>query len=485
MNTKIEITRQPADATNLAVLTTEAGNLPEGPLSRDEIDYVSRQHSENKISQFSFNHLTHWVFVFLLKADQEEYKILEACRKFGDQLQNELNRQKETRITLMGAGTGTDRLLAFAEGVVLGNYQFVKYFKEKKEKENSLAVIRIAGDDVDEKSVERLRILTDAVFHARNLVNEPVMFLNAEKLAAALVEMSEPAGIKAEVLNKKKIESLKMGGLLAVNRGSVDPPTFTIMEWKPENAVNSKPLILVGKGVVYDTGGLNIKTGNYMENMKSDMGGAAVMASTLYAIARAKLPLHVLALIPATDNRPGGNAYASGDVIKMHSGLTVEIINTDAEGRMILADALSYAQKYDPELVIDAATLTGSAQRAIGKYALAAMEAGAPDAMEKLKKVGMLTYERVAEFPFWDEYGELMKSEIADLKNVGPAEAGMITAGKFLERFTDYPFIHLDIAGVAFAEKRDSYRNQGATGFGVRLLFSFFENLAAEKQNQG
>jgi leucyl aminopeptidase len=234
----------------------------------------------------------------------------------------------------------------------------------------------------------------------------------------------------------------------------------------------------VGKGVVYDTGGLNLKTGTYMENMKMDMAGAATMASVMFAAAKANLPLYLIALIPATDNRLNGNAYASGDVITMHNGTTVEVINTDAEGRLILADALSYAQKYNPQLVINAATLTGSAQRAIGKYGIVAMQSKADKFMEDLKTGGNRTYERIAEFPFWDEYGELLKSDIADLKNLGPSEAGMITAGKFLEKFTDYPFIHLDIAGVAFAEKRDSYRNTGGTGTGVRLLFEFVKMMA-------
>jgi len=197
----------------------------------------------------------------------------------------------------------------------------------------------------------------------------------------------------------------------------------------------------------------------------------------IFAVARLNLPVYLVALMPATDNRLNGNAYASGDVIKMHNGLSVEVINTDAEGRLILADALSYAQKYNPQLVFNAATLTGSAVRAIGKYGVVAMHTKADDAMEKLKVSGNNSYERVAEFPFWDEYADLMKSDIADLKNSGPPEAGMITAGKFLEKFTDYPFIHLDIAGVAFAEKRDSYRNLGGTGFGVRLLLDFVEGF--------
>lgn len=292
--------------------------------------------------------------------------------------------------------------------------------------------------------------------------------------------MGTTSGARVEVMGKKKIESLKMGGLLAVNKGSIDPPTFTIMEWKPIEPVNDKPYVLVGKGVVYDTGGLNIKTGSYMENMKSDMGGAATMASALYAIARLRLNVHVIALLPATDNRPDGNAYVSGDVITMHSGLTVEVINTDAEGRMILADALSYAKKYDPKLVIDAATLTGAAARAIGKYGIVAMESGATRPMSRLKEAGENVYERIAEFPFWEEYGELIKSNIADIKNTGGMEAGMITAGKFLEKFTDYPFIHLDIAGPAFFDKKENYHPAGGTGIGVRLLVEYFRMLSGQ-----
>jgi leucyl aminopeptidase len=427
------------------------------------------------VESFDFNRLSHWVFVRIVKADKEISKSLESFRKSGDKLQNHLNNLKLDSITITAYDISAERILAFAEGMALGNYQFIKYFKDKRSKENSLKNIHILSEKINGDQLNELNVVIDAVCKSRDLVNEPVMYMNAERIASCFSEMAKEAGMKIDIFNKKKIESLKMGGLLAVNKGSIDPPTFTILEWCPKNAVNEKPIVLVGKGVVYDTGGLNIKTGKNMEDMKSDMGGAAMMASSIYAVAKAKLPLHIIALIPATDNRLNGNAYVSGDVIEMHNGLRVEIINTDAEGRMILADALSYAQKYKPELVIDAATLTGSAQRAIGKYGVVAMQSNAGEAIEELKKSGDNVYERVAEFPFWDEYADLMKSSIADLINAGPPEAGMITAGKFLEKFTDYPFIHLDIAGVAFAEKRDSYRNLGGTGFGVRLLFDFMK----------
>jgi len=266
-----------------------------------------------------------------------------------------------------------------------------------------------------------------------------------------------------------------MGGLLAVNKGSIDPPTFTIIEYKPEKTINSKPYVFVGKGVVFDTGGLNIKTGDYMNDMKSDMAGGAAVAGSIYAIAKAKLPVHVVGLIPATDNRPDGNAFVSGDVIYIYDGTSVEVLNTDAEGRLILADALAYAKKYDPVLVIDLATLTGSAMRAIGVQGSVAMGQKSADEIKMLSESGYRTHERIVEFPFWEEYDEELKSTIADIKNLGGANAGAITAGKFLAHFTDYPYIHLDIAGTAFLDKKDSYRGIGGTGVGVRLLFDFMK----------
>ena len=237
--------------------------------------------------------------------------------------------------------------------------------------------------------------------------------------------------------------------------------------------------MLVGKGVVYDTGGLSLKpTPNSMDMMKCDMAGAAAVAGTMYAIAKAKLPVYVVALVPATDNRPGGNAYAPGDVITMYNGMTVEMLNADAEGRMILADALSYAQKYNPKLVIDLATLTGAAVAAIGQSGIVAMGTADERTKSKLKQSGNNVYERLAEMPFWEDYDDLIKSDIADMKNLGGPNAGAITAGKFLARYVNYPWMHFDIAGPAWLSGRDGYRLKGGTGVGVRLLFDYLKNNA-------
>jgi leucyl aminopeptidase len=318
-----------------------------------------------------------------------------------------------------------------------------------------------------------------AVTEARDLINTPVLDLTAEDLAARAEELGQIYGFKVTVLNQAKIESLKMGGLLGVNKGSVDPATFSILEYKPEKAVNSAPYVLVGKGVVYDTGGLSLKPSNFMDTMKCDMSGAAAVIGTLCAVAGQGLPVHVIGLIPATDNRPGGNAITPGDVITISDGTTVEVLNTDAEGRLILADALHYAKKYKPQLVIDLATLTGAAARAIGPNATVAMGNASREVWEQLQTSAANTHERLVEFPFWDEYNDLLKSEIADLKNIGGAEAGAITAGKFLEHFTDYPYVHLDIAGPAFLDSPWGYYGKGGTGVGVRLLTDFLTHVAS------
>jgi leucyl aminopeptidase len=401
---------------------------------------------------------------------------LESLRKYGAEINARLNKGKIETVFL--SSEEPELMIALAEGLALKNYQFLKYRKDKSEKENILKKVALHGP-ISKEEVVCLKAKVDSVYETRDLVNEPLSFLTAPQLSKEIRRIGKKAGFSTEVMGKKKLEALKMGGILSVNLGSVDEPTFSILEWKPKRVKNKKPIVLVGKGVVYDTGGLSLKpTPNSMDMMKCDMAGAAMMIGTMAAISRAKLPLHVIALIPATDNRPGGNAYVPGDIITMYDGTTVEVLNTDAEGRMLLADALSYAKKYKPELVIDAATLTGAASRAIGSYASCVMGTAEESEFDALEKSGYMTYERVARMPFWDEYGKEMKSDIADLKNIGGAAAGHISAGKFLEHFTDYPWIHIDIAGPAYITTEDSYRGKWGTGYGVRLLFDMLWNRA-------
>lgn len=405
--------------------------------------------------------------VVLVKVKEDDEKMRLAGAKTRGSLP-----VKMTSIEVLGAA---EFAFPFSEGLLLSNYQFLKYLKEKEKKANALEEVRVASLS-DAQCVELTNIQA-AVSWARTMVNEPVSYLTAVQFAEEMKALEETSSLSVKVLEETQIESLKMGGLLAVNKGSVDPATFTIIEHKPENPVNKKPVVLVGKGVVYDTGGLSLKpTPNSMDSMKSDMGGAACVVGAIYLAALQNLPVHLIALIPATDNRPGLNAYAPGDIITMFDGTTVEVLNTDAEGRMILADALAYSNKYDPELVIDAATLTGAAYRAIGEQASCIMGNADQRYFNALNEAGNATYERVVQFPFWSEYGEEMKSDIADLNNLGGPTAGMITAGKFLEHFVKAPYIHMDIAGPAWLQKTSGYRTKGGSGVGVRLLYHFLKN---------
>lgn len=369
-----------------------------------------------------------------------------------------------------------ENLVAILEGLLLADYRFDQFLTKKSTPK--LTTVEVPKT-LTKGQINQLKVMATAVTWARDMVNLPVSHLNAVDFAKAIKARCQSKYCSVDILNHTKIKSMKMGGLLAVNKGSVTPPTFTVIHYKPSKPSNKKPIVLVGKGVVYDTGGLSLKpTPNSMDSMKSDMAGAALVAGAIYMLSELAVPVEVIGLIPATDNRPGGEAYAPGDIITMFNGTTVEVLNTDAEGRMILADALSYADKFNPELVLSAATLTGAALRAIGTTASIAMGNASPSAMEYLQTSGLETHERVVPFPFWDDYLEPMKSEIADLKNIGGADAGMITAGKFLETFVKAPYIHLDVAGPTWLDAPKHYRPKGGTGYGVRLLFDFIKNHA-------
>ncbi len=412
------------------------------------------------------------LFYGKIKKAKESYQNKEAARKAGAKLYSVLKADKITTVQLLNFSQ-PELMYPFLEGFLLSCYSFSKYKKEKKDfvpKE-----VFIFHNKTTKKQIDELLALIQAVFYARNLVNEPLSYLTATRFSEEIEKLGKEAGFTVEVFNKKKIEALKMGGLLAVNRGSIDPPTFNILEWNPQNAKNKKPIVFVGKGVVFDTGGLSLKpTPNSMDYMKCDMAGAAIVATVIFAAAKTKLPVHLVGLIPATDNRPDGNAYAPGDIITMFDGTTVEIKNTDAEGRLILADALSYAKKYAPELVIDLATLTGSAEMITGQHAMIGM-GNTPEIIQKLKNFGNDVFERLVEVPLWEEFAEPLKSQVADLNNLGSREGQASVAGKFLEHFTDYNWVHLDIAGVAFFNKKNSYRPEGGTGIGTRLLFNFLK----------
>jgi leucyl aminopeptidase len=289
-------------------------------------------------------------------------------------------------------------------------------------------------------------------------------------LAAQAGELVRRHGFKGTVLDLAAIRAEKMGGLLAVAQGSAEEPKFIVLEY--EGAAGA-PVVLVGKGITFDTGGISIKPSDKMEDMKYDMSGAAAVLGTFEMLGRLKPKLRVIGLIPTAENMPSGRALKPGDVIRSHSGKTIEIINTDAEGRLILCDALSFARRYNPACVVDAATLTGAVVVALGHQASGVM--GTDEALvEEVRRAGDRAGERVWPLPLWDEYRDLIKSEIADVKNSGGRPAGSISAGWFLREFVSgYPWVHIDIAGTAYSERDDPTRVKGPTGVCMRLFAEF------------
>ena len=468
---------RPSVGKDTLVILTDKARLRELDVERADRQYLTEQLSGDQ--PIAVCDISGRLVQVHLVGKGDRATLLEKARQAGATMAARLNTAKRKEAQLLGLSTDNELVLALAEGVSLGNYSFGKY-KSKGGNGNTLGRVTVVAS-VSAAELEERNTLCEATCAARDLVNEPLSFLTATQFSAEIKNLSRNSGFKLQVLDKGQIEALAMGGLLGVNRGSLDPPTFNILEWKPKKPVNKAPIVLVGKGVVYDTGGLSLKpTPNSMDYMKCDMAGGAAVAGALYAIAKQELPVHVVGLIPATDNRPGVRAFVPGDVLRMHNGLTVEVMNTDAEGRLILADALSFGEKYKPELVIDIATLTGSAARAIGLQGTVVMGTADEKVFAQLQKAGQQVHERLARFPFWPEYDKELDSDIADLKNLGGDMGGAITAGKFLSRFTTRPYVHLDIAGPAYLHKADSYRSKGGTGVGVRLFYQFIKQRAAK-----
>jgi leucyl aminopeptidase len=476
MNLQLQLCKDYTAFNHTIILVDEKTNFKSIGIAKTIADEASGYFSEKGNTVFQQQYEGRSLSIVKIDTAKEEYKTLEAARKAGNTINKFLNGKKVTEASLLNATRKVKLTAAFAEGLALSNYQFLKY-KTKDRKEKTLLALHIDAKSGDKKTLEEISKVVAANFFSRTLINEPLSYLTATKLGEEIKIAGKENGFTVEVFDKKKIEGLKMGGLLAVNKGSIDPPTFTVLEYKPNRKKNKKPIVLVGKGVVYDTGGLSLKpTPNSMDMMKCDMSGAAAVAGIFIAVAQLKLPVHIIGLIPATDNRPGMNAYVPGDVVEMMSGMNVEMLNADAEGRMILADALHYAKQFSPELVFDFATLTGAAKAATGSVASPFMGTAGNEVKKKLLASAQQTYERLIEFPLWDEYGEMIKSDVGDIKNVGGPEAGAITAGKFLEHFTDYPWLHFDIAGTAYIMSEDSYRGKYGTAVGVRLITDFLKN---------
>ena len=476
MSITLKNTRKLKDTLDTVVLLQDHDDAPAYCHNEQEQTYVQKKLAQQEI--VTLNQYERLIYFIKPIADKEGTALRDAYRSKGFELFNLIKQEKLTALQVTGSESLGEAVLDFCEGFLLSSYDFNKYKKQESKKKDTAFTLTVSHPEIKKKQVTALNNVLEGTFLARDLVNEPVISLNAEKLSKAFKKAGKAAGFSVDVYNKAKIKSLKMGGLLSVNAGSEDPPTFTVMEYKPNKPINDQPYVLVGKGVTYDTGGLSLKPSTSMDTMKSDMGGSAAVIGTMVAVAKNELPIHLIGLVPATDNRPSGNAIVPGDVITISDGTTVEVLNTDAEGRLILADALSFAKQYKPALVIDLATLTGAAAVALGKEGVVMMGTADDTYKDALKAAGNETHERLVEFPLWDEYQGYLKSDIADLKNIGGRMAGAITAGMFLKHFTDYAWIHLDIAGMAFLDAPDSYRGKNGTGVGVRLLYRFFQDLA-------
>ncbi len=366
---------------------------------------------------------------------------------------------------------------AMAEGAILGSYQFTAYRSENG-----------AGKDVEQmtllgqhkgqmrqltEGVRRGAATAEAAVFVRDLCNHPSNVMTPARIANEARTIAKDEGLTLKILEQKDMEQLGMGALLGVARGSHEPPKFIILEYNGTKKKEERPVVLVGKTITFDTGGISLKPAENMEHMKADMTGGAEVLASIRAAARLKLPLRLISILPVAENMPGGRAMKPGDIVKTLSGKTVEVQNTDAEGRLILADALAYAQRYDPAALVDIATLTGACVVALGQFAIG-MFGTDQRLKEQVRKAGVKAGERVWEMPLWDEYFEQLRSDVADMRNIGGRGGGMITAALFLSKFAgDGPWVHIDIASTDWSERERAYVPKGPTGIGTRLLLQY------------
>jgi len=383
-------------------------------------------------------------------------------------------------VSVHGLAAAESRLFALREASI-ADYTF-DHFKSKKnefEKIDGLHILPLAkeSDEELEEYLKRVRLLRTSQQLARDLGNRPANDLTPEAFAAAAKEMAEDASkLRVTILGMKELQKEKMGGILGVSQGSAEEPRVIVIEHRPKKPKRS--VVLVGKGVTFDSGGISIKPSAGMGWMKYDMCGAATVMGVMRAVADLDLPIKVVGLIPAVENMPSGTATRPGDILTMSSGKTVEVDNTDAEGRLILADILHYSARFNPDIVIDYATLTGACVVALGHEA-AGMMGNDQELLDTLRKLGEEVGERVWPLPLYDEYLSYLKSDWADLKNAGSRWGGAVTAGTFLEQFVPekVKWVHVDIAGVAYNEKEHNGLPKGASGFGVVLTVTFLEHL--------
>ena len=393
---------------------------------------------------------------------------------------------KEVAIEAIGSGingiTPLEAAQSIVEGAILGLYSFKKHVTKEKEQDDikQLSIIEFEEKDIERLSegINRGKVIANAVVLARDMVNEPANYMTPVDMAETAKGIAETYGLKINIFDTAQMRELGMGALLGVSQGSQQPPKFIVLRYKGNDETEKIDVALVGKGITFDSGGISLKPSENLDEMKGDMAGGAAVMAAIAAIAELKCKVNVLAIVPATENMPGGKAYKPGDILTAMNGKTIEIITTDAEGRLILADALAYVKTFDVGCIIDVATLTGACHIALGEVCTGVF-GNNQNVIDRIIESGKDTGELMWQMPMYDQYAELIKSEIADLKNSGGRWGGAITAAKFLEEFVgNTPWVHLDIAGTSDTKKEQGYIVKGATGIPVRTLIHFILDLA-------
>ncbi len=371
------------------------------------------------------------------------------------------------------------------EGALLGVYAFRKHITKEAEYGEIRELTIVIADEAKLPSLEqgcsRGKILAEATNLARDMVNEPANYMTPSQMAAIAQRLAETSGLELSVLEWEQMQELGMGALLGVARGSLEPPKFITLRYKGSDS-GETDVALVGKGITFDSGGISIKPSEKMEEMKGDMAGGAAVMAAISAIAQLKPGINAVAIIPATENLPGGNALKPGDILTAMNGKTIEIISTDAEGRLILADALGYANKLGARHIVDVATLTGAMVIALGNI-YSGVFGNNQELIDRVIAAGTAAGELIWPMPMHERYKEQIKSDVADIKNVGSRYGGAITAAQFLAEFAgDTPWVHLDIAGTSMSEKEQTYLVKGATGVPVRTLVNLVLSLASQQK---
>jgi len=429
-------------------------------ISKPDLFILKKIFAENKFDVDIFRNFLSKTIIELKDAEIENIDIQIPCFSAFNNFFNDENYFYQT----------------FVEGILLGNYTFNKYKTDKKPPKK----LNVNFSTINNFSIKTIIDSTDnllkGVYLARDLSNEPAITLTPAEMVKATKNTLGKVGVSVTAFNKAEMKIRKMNAILAVAEGSTNPPFLIKMHYKPK-VKSTQKIALVGKGVTYDSGGYSIKPTDGMIEMNGDMSGAATVIGTIYAAALNKLPIEIIGIVPAVENMISGGAYKPGDIISTASGKTIEVKNTDAEGRLVLADALEFACKQKPDEIIDFATLTGAIVVALGEFTSGLFTKNDKIA-DKLNISGNKTFERLWRMPFWDDFKKELDSNTADISNLGSRWGGAITAAKFLEQFVDknIPYAHVDLAGPALKHKFRSYTEKFNTGYGVRLMFDYLKN---------